>query len=124
MSESNKNTSELPSPMNVMRNVENSAGEARNIQVTRLVSLIEPLKIDGQFDIPQYTVYVNWKKYFEFSEHGVTFAPEKIVFNGRVGVTKILIEWNDYQSECFSKIIYSTVKKENAKNDEIDNKES
>ena len=51
MSDSNNNTSERPiwSPIHVMRNVTNNAGEAKNFQITRLVGLILTSKIDGQF---------------------------------------------------------------------------
>ena len=26
--------------------------------------------------------------------------------NGRLGITKVVIEWKDYQSECFGQLVY------------------
>ena len=108
------------SPIHVLKNVENSEGEARSIQISRIIGLIPALKIDGSFN-----ERFELQPIVMFSEHEVNFAPTTIKFNGRIGVTKVLIEWNDYQSECFGQLIYQhTMKKDDGSIDEYRNKDS
>ena len=80
--------------------------------------------------IPSYAIYWTYVsknrklicKIPIFLEDEVTFAPTKLRLNGRLGVTKLLIEWNDYQNECFGQLIYQHKQKDSS-SDEHANKE-
>ena len=47
-----------------------------------------------------------FKFHIRFQDNEVTFDTQFLGLNGRIGVTKLIIEWSDYQNECFGHLQY------------------
>ena len=83
--------------LSAIGNIEN---DARSIY--RNTGVLRSLEISGKLSIELSIHWYNWQN----SDHEVEF--QTICGNhNRVGVTKVLVEWCDYQSECFGELIYT-----------------
>lgn len=49
----------------------------------------------------------NTKILIDFQDDKVIFDSRTLRYNGRIGVTKLIIKWNDYQNECSGHIQYN-----------------